>query len=994
MRGSGRSLAWMAALGAALLAYVGTARADDERFEKTIRPLLAGTCFRCHGGEREGGGLRVDGREALLKGGDSGPAVVPGKPEESLLLEAIGRMGDAPKMPPQKALGAEAVAAVRQWIAEGAPWPASTEGAKAFRSEAHWAFRPPVVEKAPEASGSSWIDAYLNDELRKHDLKAVEGADRRTLVRRLTFDLTGLPPTAEEVEGFVEDRRVDAYERLVDRLLASPRYGERWGRHWLDVVRYADTAGETADFPVPDAWRYRNWVVSALNRDMPYDAFVRAQIAGDVSAGGSGPAGSGAERAEAITATGFLATARRFGYDITKDQHLTIEDTIDVLGKSVLGLTIACARCHDHKYDPVSQKDYYALYGVFASSRYPFPGCEKDKRPKDNTALVAEAEIAARSADFDRRISGVEATTAEPAKLLTAIGATPAAWKAEGEIPNGGSQGFGEGRGASALKDVAVRRGEVLRLTILPKNGHGADSTLVDWSIRELEGSGRRWGLTDDVLPRFGVDGQGAHVADRYGNPDVWSYADVAAVPTPLTVFVRDAERTPGLMVWRGAADTPAVMANVNEKVIKWITVTQPARSLAAHPGPSGGVSITWRSPMDGRVAIEGRVRDIDPTGGDGIAWEIRAHGDWSEPMARMQVAAESVRRLKEEKAAYLAAVPTAYAMAEGKVGDVPLQKRGEPDQPGDVVPRRWLTLFGGESVPPDAGSGRVLVAERIADRSNPLTARVIVNRVWRHHFGVGLVKTPNDFGTRGAPPSHPALLDALATRFVNDGWSLKRLHREIVLTDAYRRTSRIDAECVSKDPDDTWLWRFRRRRLDAEEIRDAMLSVAGALDGSPAEGHPFPAAATWGFTQHAPFATDYATDRRSLYLMIRRQGRHPFLALFDGADPNASTPDRFRTTVATQALYFLNDPFVHRMGESFARRLEGEGRDLSARLELAYRAAYGRGPSSEEIERAGRFIEAYAHKVDARSDDERGRAGPAAWLRVMMTSNEFLYVD
>jgi hypothetical protein len=607
----------------------------------------------------------------------------------------------------------------------------------------HWAFEPIHAVDAP-ADPTGWstgaIDRFVAAKRRQHSLEPVGQADRRTLIRRATFDLIGLPPTPEEVEFFRNDDRPDAYERLVDRLLASPHYGERWGRHWLDIVRYADTAGETADYPVPDAWRYRNWVIEAFNRDQPYDEFIREQIAGDILAARIPKDQLAADPSvrrhhdDLIVATGFIAISRRFGFNITADRHLTIEDTIDTLGKSVLGLALGCARCHDHKFDPISSKDYYALYGIFDSTRYPFPGCEHTKVPRDMVPLQ-------------------------------------------------------------------------------PMN------------------------------------------------------------------------------------------------------------------------------PQD-----DGKAK-----------------------------------------------ASLAYAVAEGEVHNVKLQMRGEPENAGEEVARRNLQLLGGQPVPPDGGSGRLALAGWLTQPDNPLTARVMVNRIWQHHFGTGIVKTPNDFGSRGVAPTHPELLDWLAERFIREGWSVKAMHRMIMLSATYRLAP--NGQEVSADPENVWLWKSGRRRLGAEEIRDAILSVSGDLDQSPGGPHPFPEPKSWGFTQHNPFVAVYETDRRSIYLMTQRIKRHPFLALFDGTDPNTSTPDRHTTIVPTQALFFMNDPFVHAKSTHLATRLMSCSDD-DRRLDFVWRLMFGRNATASEKAAAAHFLAGYQADLNDIPADQRSEKAWAAWVRVLMSSNEFLFVD
>jgi hypothetical protein len=747
-----------------------------EFFEKAVRPVLVERCWSCHGGaSKKGkvkGGLNLTSRAGVLAGGDSGPSAVEGKPEESLLVRAI-RYHDEPRMPPQRRLGEVEIQDLSRWVELGLPWPSAEAGKTVDKQPAaapsssspssssssaaatsrtwgdrgrdHWAFRPVSDPAVPAVRNDAWphspIDRFVLAELERHGMSSAPRADRRTLIRRATFDLTGLPPTLQEVEAFVADDGPGAWARVVDRLLASPHHGERWGRHWLDLARYADTAGETADFPVPEAYRYRNYVIDAFNGDLPYNEFIAEQIAGDLIAGEGPP-----ERHDArIIATGFLAVARRFGFDPQNYHHLTIEDTIDTLGKTVLGLSVACARCHDHKFDPIGAEDYYALYGILSSSRYPFPGSEESKRPRDFVPI---------------------------------------------------------GRGP---------------------------------------------------------------------------------------------------------------------------------------------------------------------------------------------------------------AVKVAYAMAESDhPASARIQRRGDPGNLGAEVPRRFLAVLGGRDRPPvTRGSGRRELAAWLTDpEQNPLTARVMVNRVWQHHFGRGLVATPSDFGSRGQAPSHPELLDWLARRFVADGWSIKALHRRILLSGTYQMASTGFDESASAtrdqdqtrphDPENVWLSHFNRRRLDAESLRDAILWLGGDLEIGPGAAHPFPPVGQWNFTQHAPFQAVYETQRRSIYLMTQRIRRHPYLSLFDGADPNSSTAGRNVTTVPTQALFFFNNPLVHLEAGHLAERLLREGRDDRDRIDLAHRLAFARPATDRERDESIRYLN------DARAElAGSGITGPqsiqdawASFARTLLASNEFAYID
>jgi Protein of unknown function (DUF1553) len=428
------------------------------------------------------------------------------------------------------------------------------------------------------------------------------------------------------------------------------------------------------------------------------------------------------------------------------------------------------------------------------------------------------------------------------------------------------------------------------------------------------------------------------------------------------------------LVAWRGREAWPAILINTTDRVLSWQTVKQPANVVNLHPGPRGGVAVAWESPVDETVTITGRVVDLDASGGDGIDWTISKGAAIGKDLAAVEEATRSVAAAEHELGAYEASIPTAYAVWEGQPHDSQLHKRGDPETRGAAVQRRFLTVLGGQALPPAAGSGRLALAGWLTDPANPLTARVIVNRIWQGHFGTGLVATPNDFGTRGALPTHPELLDWLAAEFIRSGWSIKAMHRLILGSAVYQRASQqsgtgpVAAYAV-----------YPRRRLTAEEIRDSLLAASGDLDRTPGGPHPFPDPKTWQFTQHGPFSAVYETNRRSIYLMQSRLKRHPFLTLFDGADPNASTAGRDVTTVPTQALYFLNDPFVHGQAERLAQKLAALPANAD-RLDLACRLLYGRPARESEHSAAARFF--------------TGGADWPAWLRVMLSSNEFIYLD
>jgi hypothetical protein len=676
----------------------------------------------------------------------------------------------------------------------------------------YWAFQPIRQPPVPTVKDTAWllndVDRFILSRLEARGLVPVEPADKPTLLRRATFDLTGLPPTPEEIAAFLADDSPAAFARVVDRLLASPAYGERWGRHWLDLVRYADSAGDNSDYPVPQLYRYRNWVIRAFNQDKPYDQFLREQVAGDLL-----PAADEKQRLDQIVATGYLANTRRFGSyaDAQYQWYLTYEDTIDNLGRTVLGLTVNCARCHDHKFDPISMEDYYGLYGIFQSTRYPWPGIELDKVPHDLVPLVPPEQA--------------EPILQERQRQLTA-------------------------------RDAEIKR--------LAKEKAAADKAV------------------------------------KAAEPDKVAEARKKADELAKAVLAAKAER---------------------------------------------------------------------------------------ERCAKVPLPFE-----------------TAYAVAEKKkVGNARLQSKGDPERPGKEVPRKFLTVLGGQTLPPDAAdSGRLELADWLTDPRNPLPARVLVNRIWQHHFGRGIVPTPSDFGKQGKPPSHPELLDYLAAVFLADGgpgappWGIKKMHRLIMLSRTYQLSSRDHAGNTQTDPDNESLWRFNCHRLDAESIRDALLAVSGALDRSVGGPHPFPAQATWDFTQHKPFKAVYETNRRSVYLMTQRIQRHPYLALFDGADPNASTAVRVTSTTPLQALYLLNDPFVHEQARRFAARLLAERSDEGGRIERAYLLAFGRPVTAEELSAGMEYLARVREKLRA-AGTPRERQEIAAWescARALLLANELVYVE
>lgn len=952
-----------------LLMTLPAAVAEDHAFfESRVRPVLVEHCYDCHSGVNSKGGLLLDTRQGWEKGGDSGPAIVPGKPDESLLINAVRYHDEDIAMPPKKKGGKlpEAdIAALTEWVRLGAPDPRMAEAKIAGMGESEartwWAFQP-----LPEADASRSIDDFINDQLSLSGLNPSPPADPRTFIRRITYGLTGLPPGADEVEAFATEflrGPQPAIDNLIERLLSSPQYGVHWGRRWLDVVRYADTAGENTDRPLMHAWRYRNWVFDAFNRDLPYDDFVRMQLAGDLLHDKA----DAKQRGEGIIATGYLAIARRFGHDIEKDMHLTYEDVIDTVGKNFLGLTTGCARCHDHKYDPITAEDYYALYGIFSSTRFAFPGCEPKGQPRDMVPLIPQAEADALMKPWLEKNAKFEAakkeqlTAAKSAgEAIAKLGGTSSKVLAESKIA--------EGAGVPFEHRIHVRKGEVVQLVVSPNESHGADTTLIEWRITETDGAKRSWSVAEMVPDLM--------KGNPHPSPDgaAWCFLETTSAPAFLTDMSHSINGNSALQKW-SIGDLPSVLVNsADQQVMAWTTLA--AESFFVHPGPKRPVAVAWISPMDGGITLSGRVADAHPTGGDGVAFELKhiAAPDYGPALAQLGA---SLKPAAEPEPMPL--IPVAYAVVDAEPKNERLHLRGDPEKLGEEVPRRWLSILGGEKVPAEAGSGRRELGDWIA--KSPLAARVMVNRIWEWHFGRGLVRSSNDFGARGEKPTHPELLDWLAAQFVESGFSVKAMHRLILSSAAYQRAS---AAPLAADPDNRLLAHFTRRRLTAEEMRDSLLAASGQLDLTPAESHPFPAEATWKFTQHNPFSAVYETNRRSAYLMVQRQRRHPFLSLFDGADPNATTAARQTTTVPTQALCFINDPFFHAQADALAAKFMMLPDD-EWRITEAWNVLFQRMPTGSERERTKVFLESYP--------GENGDKW-AAQVRVLMASNEFLHID
>ncbi len=882
--------------------------AQVEFFEKSVRPVLAARCFECHGPQKQKAGLRLDSRAALLTGGDSGPAVVPGKPDESRLITAI-HYDDSPRMPPKGKLSQDAIAALTTWVKQGAPWPSTETPVRAAapssgyqitaKDRAFWSFQPISDPPLPSVSDPSWpktsIDYFVLAQLDGHGLRPLGRADKRTLIRRATFDLIGLPPTPVEIEAFLKDDQPDAFARVVDRLLASPHYGERWGRYWLDVARYGEDQAHTFQSrKYPYGFRYRDWLVRAFNQDMPYDRFVQEQIAGDLL--------DGPNRIDRLPALGFFALGPVYYGDPKKLDQL--DDRIDTLTRGFLGLTVACARCHDHKFDPIPTRDYYSLAGIFASTDY----LETPLVPPEAMAAHRQAQAA------------VEAQTQRIDKLLEAESA---------RLPQ------------TLLGDSARYLVAVWKL-------HNRQKSNKSVTVAQVA---RQERLHNLILDRW-VEYLGA---SRGKQPALAAWYELLKRQDPKVDLSADEAAL--------AEVTRTAQAFQSHLLALW------SRKQQAMPQPPLDEAET--ALVQGLVGARGalippknRLEEVLPA-------EVKAQ------LASLRVTLET---LKKDKALQY---PLVHTLKDGS-SPVTMQVhlRGNPETLGEAAPHHFLSILSDEHQVFTQGSGRLELARAIASKDNPLTARVLVNRVWQHHFGKGLVRTPSNFGHLGERPTHPELLDHLASQFVASGWSIKQLHREMMLSATYQLSSQFDAHNEEVDPENRLLWRMNRRRLEVEAWRDAMLAVAQNLDetlGGPSQE-----------------LTSPSNHRRTFYASVSRHELNGLLRLFDFPDPNITSAERTVTTVPLQQLFVLNSEFMIRNAKALAARLAAEPEpDERGRIRRAYELLYGRPATERELHLGWTFLTAEEPTGDARVG--RGENALTRWeqyAQVLLSASEFLFVD
>jgi len=963
---------------AVALGVIGTAKAAEasregiEFFERKVRPVLAEQCYSCHADKKQKGQLRLDSPAAIRAGGDGGAIILPGDVAKSRLIIAVGYHDEDLKMPPKQRLEARQVADLTEWVKLGAPMPAGEAQVGAIRKEfaitakdrEHWAFQPVKRPNLPTGSkpGVSAIDAFIDAGLKAKGLAANPPAAPRELIRRAYYDLTGLPPSPAEVEAFVADKSPRAWENVIEHLLASPRYGEKWGRHWLDLVRFAESNSYERDNDKPNAWRFRDYVIRSFNDDKPYDRFIREQLAGDEIP----------ERdADAIIATGYY----RLGIwdDEPADRELArfdgLDDLVATTGQVFLGLTVDCARCHHHKIDPIPQQDYYRLVSFFNNvTQY------RNGGPTDEVALFANAQEkaaheAAVQVQATRRDEVQAAITALEDRFRTGLAKGDEAlhhdmdelrfsfyrdtWSKLPDFTLIKAEESGEVK--SGLFDIGLRTrnsafGFVFEGTlIVPRDGdYSFDLDSDDGARLSVEG---RQIILNDGVHREG-NPQKAVVRLRQGR-----------LPIKLEYFQRQGPL--GLTVgWSGPGFERRLLS----------ATTQPAR----------------------KDTVKIAKKDLDQfLKSDGA----RMLG--STDFAKLQELKKELNVLKPSQ------ITAEKALVVSEPGPKPppthLLARGNPSMPGEVVEPGFLEVLGSPKpvIPAPAADAhtsgrRTVLANWIASPENPLTARVMANRIWQHHFGRGLVRSSSNFGTQGDRPTHPELLDWLAGEFSARGWSMKAMHRLIMTSQAYRRSSRADAAALKADPANDSFWRFDSRRLTAEEIRDSILAINGTLDlrmfgpgvyvDIPAEvlaGQSRPGKG-WGKSPPEEQA------RRSVYIKVKRSLRPPILESFDVAETDRSAPVRFVTVQPTQALGMINGSFMSQQAELFAARLTREaGGDLKAQVRLGLLLATSRPPTEAEIQRGLDLIAALRSNENATAE-----VALKYFCLMALNLNEVIYLD
>ncbi|MBX3423963.1 MAG: PSD1 domain-containing protein [Pirellulaceae bacterium] len=878
-------------------------------FEDSVEPILRGKCFECHAGEDPQGGLRLDRLASLLSGGDSGePAVVPGKPNDSYLIKMIiGGVADR-SMPPDDPLSADEISVMRQWIAAGAPTPDSYGPPEEQAELKHWSFQP-----LSRSTSHNSIDAFIHQKLDEHSLSESPVADRRTLIRRLYLVMHGLPPTPEQVDQFALDPAPDAWQQLVDRVLESPRFGEAFATLWLDLVRFSETDGFETNRERPTAWHYRDWVIRAFNEDMPYDQFIRQQIAGD--------------QLDQPLGTGFLVAGP---HDIVKGQDAKLglvqrmnelDDMIGATGTTFLGMTLACARCHNHKFDPISQRDYYALQAIFAGVHHgqaPVQPTAQQQQQLDNLDLtIRQLEEQLREFKTNNLREPVTASLNVelfPSRLARRVRMTI----------------HGTNTGQPCIDELEIFSGQQ-NVALASRGAVASSSGDFEHPFHQL-----------------------AHINDGlYGNQHSWIASQESGAwlqiefPEPVEIdriqWARDRNQQ---YQDRVAIDYEfeSALAAGQWQPLTSSTDRQPFGESSEDRYDLSGAS--RQQARDGRAALRNlkqarkeRQKLIDTC----VAWT----GTFQQPAATFRL------------------------------------YRGEPEQPREQVAPGGPAALAEFQLPTDSAEAgrRLALADWLADPNNPLTPRVIVNRIWQFHFGTGIVETASDFGHNGAAASHPELLDWLAQSLIASGWSLKSVHRHILLSQTWQQSSLPQAAAVSKDAGSRLLWRFPPRRLQAEAIRDCILAASGKLDVQSAGGPGFSAFdVDMENVRHYHPRKQFGPDqwRRMIYMTRVRQEKDDLFGSFDCPDGGMSVAKRGHSTTPLQALALLNHPFMSQQSEFLAERLAQSSSQLDRQIELAWQWCYQRPPTPDELAEAGRFI---------------AQHGLQQFARALLCTNEFLFI-
>jgi hypothetical protein len=925
-----------------------------EFFESRIRPVLIKHCYECHSAKSEEvkGSLLVDSAAGLLQGGDSGPAIIAGKPDESPLIEALRY--DGVEMPPDGRLSANVVKDFERWVKMGSPDPRTDHPApgvikpqRTIDLEAgrqFWAFRPVVHHDRPETSDKSWpaadIDAFVLQKLEAAGLKPAVDADRRILIRRLYFDLIGLPPSPSEVAAFLDDKSDTAVQTVVDRLLDSPQFGVHWGRHWLDVARYADSNGADFNATFHNAWKYRDYVIDSFNRDKPFDQFVREQIAGDLLTHQSDE-----QLTEGIVATGFLMLGTKMLSERDKEKLTmdVVDEQLNTIGQAFMAVTLGCARCHDHKFDPIPTKDYYALAGILKSTRTLQGESQQYVSTWPRRQLPAKEEHVAVVKKFDLTKKELQASIKEAKNQATTLG----------------------------------RKIELLRTN--------TNSLLVDDAEAKLTGS---WTKSTFSKPFIG---QGYIHDAKSEKGEKWAEFTVKIPRTAMYDLQLAYSGT------TGRADNVPISIKHAESEVE-VSLDQekkgPIDGLFASLGhfpfevnKPAVITVSTRGTV-GYVTIDAvRLVELDDKGEPVVNEDSKDDQPLKEAEAELKAATAKQKQLEadlkklDENAP--PPLPKAIAVAEAEnVSDCEINIRGEHRNLGPKEPRGFLQVAYSGAAPKieEKQSGRRELAEWIGNSDHPLTARVFVNRIWHHLMGQGIVSSVDNFGRLGDKPTHPELLDRLASDFMSGGWSTKKIIRQIVLSRTYQMSSRHDEDSWNADPENRLLWRAHRRRIPAESIRDAVLSVSGQLDLTP-DGSPVEGLGTL-VTQNVADEKQIEqkqTLHRSAYLPIIRSQLPPMLLVFDFADPDLVVGRRSVTNVPAQALLLLNSPFVMEQAEIAADRIrsavsrnDGESpTDVWDVIERTYELVLSRRPGDSEVDRAAAFLEAATRSDDAATDNK-----------------------